>query len=355
MSRRLCLAFVAAGALPAPASAGAAGPCTKVAAPSGSDAAAGTVDAPLRTAQAVIDTLHPGDTGCLRAGIYDDEVRGPYVANFTRAGSRGARITLRSYPGERARLRGVTIVHEGADHVTIAELDIDGSLPSMTDPRIGISVLAHDTVLRNNDITDRSSSCLALGSNGGWGTAIKPVVRGNRFHDCGTPDSGMLEHAIYGIDVRGGRIVDNAMVRTDGYAVHLYGRNRGLQIARNVIARNGGGVIFSGYGDHVSSRNRVTRNVITDSMRRGAITAWWDGRVGTDNRATRNCLARNRWDSNAGNPGFRASRNVAGAPSFHAPNDLGLGSGGGACLRVVGYDTVARLAATAGRASPQRG
>ena len=44
--------------------------CDRVAAPSGSDAAAGTESAPYATAQKLADSLSAGQTGCLRAGTY---------------------------------------------------------------------------------------------------------------------------------------------------------------------------------------------------------------------------------------------------------------------------------------------
>ena len=49
--------------------------CDKVAAPSGSDSAAGTAASPYRTAQKLADSLAPGQTGCLRAGLYEQDVK----------------------------------------------------------------------------------------------------------------------------------------------------------------------------------------------------------------------------------------------------------------------------------------
>ena len=77
--------------------------CTKVAAPTGSDSAAGTVDAPYRTAQKLVNSMTAGDTGCLRAGDYNEDVK------VTHGGTAGNRVTLTSFPGERAnflRARG---------------------------------------------------------------------------------------------------------------------------------------------------------------------------------------------------------------------------------------------------------
>ena len=53
-----------------PASADAAVSCDRVASPSGSDSAPGTVAAPLRTLEALLEAVEPGQTACLRAGTY---------------------------------------------------------------------------------------------------------------------------------------------------------------------------------------------------------------------------------------------------------------------------------------------
>src|SRR5213594_1008815 len=75
--------------------------CTRVAAPGGSDSAAGTEAAPYRTAQRLVDSLSAGDVGCLRAGTYHEDV------TFNRGGSgETARVTIRSYAGERATVSG---------------------------------------------------------------------------------------------------------------------------------------------------------------------------------------------------------------------------------------------------------
>src|SRR4051794_12114924 len=75
--------------------------CTRVAAPGGSDSAAGTEAAPFATAQRLVDSLAPGDVGCLRQGTYAENV------TVNRGGSSdGARVVLRSYTGERAKISG---------------------------------------------------------------------------------------------------------------------------------------------------------------------------------------------------------------------------------------------------------
>src|SRR5687768_14918641 len=108
---------VAAGAVAGFPPVAQAADCTRFAAPTGSDSALGTLASPLRSAQKLVDSLAAGQTGCLRAGTYAG-------VSFTRSGSVSAPITLRSHPGERARLYGSVTVR--SNWVTLSELDVEG-------------------------------------------------------------------------------------------------------------------------------------------------------------------------------------------------------------------------------------
>ena len=108
-----------AGASPASAE----GPCTRFAAPGGSDTAAGSETAPYRTAQRLADSLGAGDTGCLREGTYGENV------SIRKGGSAGAPVTLRSFPGERAEVVGIFYVAKTAPHVTVEGLYLNGRNP----------------------------------------------------------------------------------------------------------------------------------------------------------------------------------------------------------------------------------
>ena len=94
--------------------------CDRAASPSGSDSAAGSVASPYRTAQKLVDSLAPGQTGCLRAGTYEENV------TISRAAAPASPVTLSSYPGERATVRGRFRVKDSANFVTVESLDLDG-------------------------------------------------------------------------------------------------------------------------------------------------------------------------------------------------------------------------------------
>ena len=113
--------------------------CTRYASPTGSDTASGSIDAPLRTAQALVDSLRAGETGCLRGGVYTE-----WRVQFSAAGTPTQPITLRSYPGERATVAaGYVYVPHGTDFVSVSDLEIDGQEHAAPT----VQVMAADTVL----------------------------------------------------------------------------------------------------------------------------------------------------------------------------------------------------------------
>jgi Right handed beta helix region len=325
-------------------SGGPANRCRRYASPSGSDGNPGTRQRPFRTAQQLADALHVGQTGCLREGTYDDSSDG-LVLRVSRGGMRGAPVVIRSFPGERATLVGITSVEEGADHVTLAALDFEG-----TGSQNSLKIYARDVVVEDSDLTNagRGESCLILGSTSGHGQAARTIVRRNRFHDCGDPGNDNKDHAIYVSNAIGTRIVGNVFWNTAGYSIHIYPGARGTWVTHNVIDGGGpstrGGVLFGGSDDYTSHGNVVERNVIAFAQSFN-ITSTWTERVGEDNIARRNCL----WGGRDGNlndseGGFSATANTIAPPAFvsRQERDYRL-ERGSRCLRVVGFDAAARL------------
>ena len=328
LPRRLALAGLAAvlsSAAVSVAPASAAVTCDRVASPGAG------------AAQKLVDSLSAGQTGCLRAGTYpQSELR------FSRAGRSGAPIRLTSYPGERARLAGFVYIPKGSDYVTVSDLDIDDASTAQTT----VQVMATDTVLERLDITNRSrNTCMSLGSNAGWGQAVRTIVRESRFHDCGEPAAGNQDHAIYFENVVDGQVVDNLFWNTSAWAIHLYPNARRTTVAHNVIDGNGRGVIFAGDTSKASSDNVVSQNLITNSTVEYNVQSYWGGPVGSGNLARNNCLYNGKAGNVASQSGFTASVNTVADPLYadRAKHDYRLRAGS-PCLAIVGYDTAAKLA-----------
>jgi Right handed beta helix region len=312
--------------------------CTRFAALSGSDRARGTKRRPFHSVQRLVRSLRAGDTGCLRAGSYTTGSGGATL-NFLRSGRPNRRITLRAYPGERASVVGIVRIAHGADFVTLNHLKIEGTGDQNTVKVEG----AHD-VVENSNITNhwRGESCMLLGNNDGWGRAVKPVIRRNVIHECGSTDTNLNhEHGIYAANVLGGEIVDNVIWGVSAKAIQLYPNAQRTRFAHNIIDGGPpsvrGGVAIGGDDRFASSDNIVEYNVLSYAQTYN-VYASWEAAIGTGNIVRRNCL----WAGLDGNidrerSGFSARKNVVADPLFvdRTDHDYRLGTRS-RCRRIPG-------------------
>ena len=290
--------------------------CDRVAAPTGSDSAAGTADAPFATAGALVASLHSGETGCLRAGTYAEDVT-----------IRTAGVTLTSWPGETATLRGRLFVPEGADGVTVSDLALDGrnasNLPSPT-------IHADDVTFSGNDVTNQHTGiCFILGAVG-WGddpVADHTVISDNRIHDCGRLPATNHDHGIYVSHSEGAQIVGNVIYDNADRGIQLYPSAQDSVISGNVIDSNGEGILFSGDDGYTSSGNLVANNVITNATLRADVESWYPTGTpaGTGNVVRDNCLSGTK-TIDTGSGGFSVLQNLVADPLFAdaASHDYGL-------------------------------
>lgn len=262
--------------------------CDLVAASTGSDGADGAAATPFRTAAKLVAALTPGETGCLRAGTYYEDVK------ISRAGRPGAPIILRGYPNERATVAGRLWVARGADYVTVSDLVLDGEpthgvnksrLPS---PTVNA---AHDTFLRDEVTNHHTAICFVLGSDV-YGRARSTAIRDSRIHDCGVLPRANRDHGIYVANADDTLISGNWIYANADRGVQLFPDAQRTTIDGNVIASNGEGVIFSGEGNVVSNGNIVRRNLITGSSARSNIESFYPPGTapGTGNVVAGNCV-----------------------------------------------------------------
>jgi hypothetical protein len=312
--------------------------CDRFAAPWGNDGSRGTKKRPFRTPQRLADSLRPGKTGCLRSGVYNGAEDG-FVLRLEHGGSEQRRITIRSFPRERAKLVGIVYIASGANYVTLTHLAIEGTGDHNT-----VKIYATDTVVRANDITNasRGESCMILG-NDSDGQAVRTTVRQNRFHDCGSSENDNKDHAIYVASAVDGRIVGNVFWGTTGYSIHLYPDATRMQVSRNIIDGGPpsvrGGVLLAGDSSYSSSDNVIENNVIAYADTYN-ITSDWEGSVGAGNIVRSNCVWQGKdGNINSSNGGFTASSNTVAPPRFvdRAHHDYRL-KRGSRCRRVIGLD-----------------
>ena len=314
--------------------------CARFASTSGSDRNPGTRRRPFRSPQRLVRSLRPGQTGCLRRGKYRVG-RGQFVLRFDRAGAAGAPISVRSYPGERARLVGIVIVPRGSDHVRLTDVDIEGTGVQNT-----VKIYATNVEIADNDITNRlrGGSCMILGSDS-EGPAVRPVVRRNFFHDCGATANDNKEHGIYAAATRDGTIEDNVFVNSAGKTIQLYPDAQRNRVAHNVIDGGAdtvrGGIVIGGDDDNASSGNVVEQNIITFAATY-SVYSNWEGRVGRGNVVRNNCFWGARLGDIDNDGGLLVGGNLNADPRFRDRKDRDYRlAPGSLCWRVVTREAAA--------------
>ena len=259
-------------------------------------------------AQELVDSLAPGQTGCLRAGLYEGNVK------VSRPG-----ITLTRYAGEKATVKGRFWIAEGADNVTVEGLYLDGTNPKiLPSPTIN----ADGTTFRRNDVTNYNHSiCFALG-HPDWGRADDTTIELNRIHNCGRLPATNHDHGIYVTTatntlIRGNWIYDNA-----DRGIQLYPDAQNTTITGNVIDGNGQGIIFSGEFGIASNGNLVEGNVIANSKLRNNVESWYPpgNPIGHDNVVRNNCVKGGVYDEGNGGigdqRGFKVVQTVRTKPAY---------------------------------------
>jgi Right handed beta helix region len=302
---------VTAGAGGVTSSSAPSGSCLKFAAPTGSDSAAGSYASPFRTVGKLVGSLQSGETGCLRAGTYDEDVT---ISN--------SGITLSSYRDEEATVVGRLWIKQGADNVLVTGLNLDGKnaalLPSPT-------VNGDDAHFVGDDVTNENTEiCFLIGS--GWGRAQRTLIQGSRIHDCGKLPSVNQDHGIYVSEADDTQILDNVIYDNVDRGVQLYPDAQGTVIRGNIIDGNGEGIIFSGSGGVASSGTVVDHNLIASSTIRADVESWYPlgNPVGTNNVVHDNCLVRGLTgtiDTSAG--GFSAMSNVTVSNALYVDRSSG--------------------------------
>lgn len=291
--------------------------CDRVASTAGSDRAPGTEERPLRSVQRLVEALGPGRTGCLRAGVYVEDVR------LRHGGLSERPLRLRSFPEERALLVGRLWVDRRAPWVVVADLDLDGrSLRGLPSPTIN----APDVRFEGNDVTSgHTEICFLLGSED-YGRADRAAVVANRIHDCGVLPPGNQDHGVYVAAATGAVVARNAIVRNADRGVQLYPDAQGTLVADNLIAGNGEGITFSGEGGLASSGNVVEGNVVAGSRVRFDVESYFPvaGPTGRGNVLRGNCVYGGRLGEIVSpTVGFAAYANVLAGPLRRVPVLLG--------------------------------
>jgi hypothetical protein len=305
--------------------------CDLVASPSGSDSAPGTAAAPFQTAQKLVNSLAPGQTGCLEGGTYDEDV------TLRHGGTAGAAVTITSYPGQTATILGRLYVAEGADYTTFTGLDLDGANPArLPSPTVDAD---HVTFSYDDVTNDHTGICFVIGS-ATWGWATDTLITHDRVHNCGQLPATNYQHAIYVAGATGTTIEWSLIYDNADRGVQLYPEAIGTTIDHNIVDDNGEGILISGAEGVAASYTNVYDNIISNATVRHDVESYWPAGnpVGVDNEVHDNCLWGGREgtiDTSAG--GYIASSNLTASPEFvnEAVHDYEM-SPASPCLALVG-------------------
>jgi hypothetical protein len=280
--------------------------CDLFASPAGSDAAGdGSLIAPFASVNKLDAALSPGQTGCLRAGSYGG------TRSWHRIDSDGSptgRVTITSFPGETAIVRGYVDV-EGS-YTTLSHLSIDGSntfydkhpagvdCPAPTSQ--ALTIAGRNDVLEYDDYYQSVASLRGTGIGVGfWGDADNAIIRYDKIHDVGQCQG--YDHLIYLSHGNNVRIYDNWLWNdAHGRGVQLYPAPTNAKVFDNVIDHVGEGFVIGNESGDTVSGNRIYNNIITnttglrsENIPGEAIHDLYGGRPGTGNAFFNNVLYRN--------------------------------------------------------------
>jgi hypothetical protein len=322
--------------------------CTHYVGTTGNDANPGTLAAPWRTIQKAANTLAPGNTACIRGGVYSE------VVTVNVSGSAGGGfITFLSYPGEQAILDGTSLTVplgwgpmiriENKSYIVIQGLELRNYRSSVKNHSpIGIFVtgFGDHIELRGNKVHHIETNY--TGKSGGdahgiavYGTAAPQaitnvVIDGNEVYSnkLGSSESLVVNGNVdgfqitnnsvhdnnnIGIDVigfegkspdpvldqaRNGVVSGNLVYNIDSYNNPAYGRERSADgiyidggrdtlVERNIVHHTNLAVeLASEHAGHATSGITVRSNFIYSNTQVGIAIGGYDKRRGS----TENCV-----------------------------------------------------------------
>lgn len=205
--------------------------------PSGSDAASGTIAAPLRTITRAAALARPGDVVEVRGGVYAE------IVKIAAKGTASARIVFRSYPGEKAIIDGSNTAPDtnlvqlsNAEFVDFSRFEVRNST------RIGICGYGVRHVrISDNDVHHSVKSGIYVGYST-FGSTYEVDIERNSVHE------NVLEN----------RLHTAASGWSQAISAH---RSERVRISNNRVYQNDGeGIVFVLSDSGLARKNEVFDN-----------------------------------------------------------------------------------------------
>lgn len=230
-------------------------------APDGDDANEGRGKTPLKTIAKALEYAQPGDTIFLREGDYHE-----FVVP-TRSGESGKNITIKSYPGETARIDGTGLKLEGwmalvqlrdIKNMTLENLHIcnaENAVPNSDPEGIYINGKSSNITIRGCKVYNIKNVCLDTHGKGDWrsahailalGTSNEEPIRNLIIEQCEIYDmhTGTSEIMTLAGNIDGFTVQDNYVHDVENIGIIVAGGDNlnpsgdpAVNYARNGVVR----------------------------------------------------------------------------------------------------------------------
>lgn len=318
------------------------------------------------TLQNLVNTLQPGEVGCLRAGVYTSSTR---AFQITSDGTSTARKTIAAYPGEKPEIRGSIRLrannwnigpglyihgqygpvmsstgnklqncftppecvwrHADAtlDVGPYANITITGNFVTNRDPNWNEGPYTDANNNGEPDVFERAGTCAYFG--GGGQQAKNVVVEKNVIYRCGEllpddyltndndpfPQANNLEHCIYGGHLDESWIRDNLIYDCANRGIQVYPNVSNTRIDGNIVDMavfaSGGSIMVDGQ----SCNNNIIENNVVTNVYTTSFTI-----LGRNNCSPVTNVVRN--NATCVRTGGSCSGGISGSNSFTACNNI---------------------------------
>ena len=291
--------------------------CAHWAAPTGSDAGAGSESQPFATVAHLLQVLKPGQHGCLAPGAVFDE----HVV-VSASGARGAPIVLMSTPNSQGAVLQGGIEFAPASHdVTIEHVAVRTTSTAQLSALVVLRGLRNELIDSNVQgaaAAPASEACIILDH------ANYALIYHDAIEQCGQlPNAQGYVPGILDSVSSEARILNNVIQSNPSDGIALAPDAQVTLVTRNAIVHNGGGIFFGGGPAFASSNNVVTHNVIASSSTFNVHASYANGApTGKRNVVSHNCI----WQGGqgnvtgmlSGNRGFTTLGNISAPPTAKA-------------------------------------
>ncbi len=240
-----------------------------------------------------VNSLKPGDVGCLHGGTYTDGT----IVTWTSSGTAAAPITLTEYPGEQAEIAGTTLYLDGsyqiARDLTVRDVTaVDGD---------GIDVSGTGDRVEHNAIRNVARQGILLHTD-----SANAVIVGNDVRDTGQTGSNQ-HHGIY-VQGNGHLVIDNVFAQMHGgYGIHVYPSSSNVVVAQNTVvgSQTRSGILIDSTGGNIT----VVNNILVGNAEYGVLNRRCD--LG-------GCLVDHNlaWNNGLGPTSGRAGNTIQANPQF---------------------------------------